>query len=206
MNLVDRLICEVDGALRTVFGAAHAERPLPATAASTVDRKDAAASIRLMRVNHAGEVSAQALYQGQAAVANSAETRALLLAAAKEERDHLAWCQSRLDELGGRSSRLNPFFYAGSFALGMASGVLGDKWSMGFLVETERQVEAHLGDHLQRLPESDTRSREILSAMREDEMHHAQTGLAHGGVELPLPVRMAMKAASRVMTKTSYWV
>lgn len=206
MNLVDRLICEVDSGLRTVFGAAHAERPLPAAAASPVDQNDAATSIRLMRVNHAGEVSAQALYQGQAAVANSAETRALLLQAAKEERDHLAWCQSRLDELGGTSSRLNPLFYAGSFALGMASGVLGDKWSMGFLVETERQVEAHLGDHLQRLPEGDARSREILSAMREDEMHHAQTGLEHGGAPLPLPVRLAMKAASRVMTKTSYWV
>jgi 3-demethoxyubiquinol 3-hydroxylase len=206
MNFVDRIICELDSGLRTVFASAHADRPMPAAAPASPNHDQVETSIRLMRVNHAGEVSAQALYQGQAAVANSSETRALLLDAAKEERDHLAWCQSRLDELGGTTSRLNPLFYAGSFLLGVASGVLGDKWSMGFLVETERQVEAHLGDHLQRLPEQDIRSREILTAMREDEMHHAQTGLERGGVALPLPVRAAMKAASRFMTKTAYWV
>ncbi len=207
MNLVDRLICELDTGLRTVFGAAHAERSIP-SGASNADQSSAkqTESIRLMRVNHAGEVSAQALYQGQALVAKTAQTRAVLLTAAKEERDHLAWCETRLDELGGHVSALNPIFYAGSFALGMASGVLGDKWSMGFLIETERQVEAHLVDHLQRLPPDDLRSREIIAAMRNDEIHHAETGVEHGGAPLPAPIRGAMRAVSQLMTQTSYWV
>jgi ubiquinone biosynthesis monooxygenase Coq7 len=212
MNLLDRFICEIDNGLRTVFATAHAERALPsrdvppAAELNPANKLDSAESVRLMRVNHAGEVSAQALYQGQALVAKSAQTRALLQDAAREERDHLAWCETRLDELGGSTSRLNPVFYAGSFALGVSSGLLGDKWSMGFLVETERQVEAHLDRHLARLPEGDGRSREILEAMREDEIHHAQTGLAHGGAELPLPVRSAMRAVSQLMTRSAYWV
>ena len=126
--------------------------------------------------------------------------------AAREERDHLAWCETRLSELGGSASRLNPVFYAGSFALGVASGLLGDKWSMGFLVETERQVEAHLSDHLGRLPETDSRSRKILEVMREDEIHHGQTGKAHGAAELPAPVRAAMKLVSNFMTRSAYWI
>ncbi len=163
-------------------------------------------SIRLMRVNHAGEVSAQALYQGQALVARAPETRVLLEHAAREERDHLAWCESRLNELGGTTSRLNPLFYAGSFALGVASGVLGDKWSMGFLVETERQVEAHLSDHLGRLPENDSKSRLILEAMRQDELHHGQNGMEHGAAKLPAPIQSVMKMVSKLMTRSAYWV
>jgi 3-demethoxyubiquinol 3-hydroxylase len=212
MNFIDQFICEIDAGLRTAFAPAYAERPLPVDAAeaasnnappNTVARQE---SIRLMRVNHAGEVSAQALYQGQALVAKTPETRAVLEHAAREERDHLAWCESRINELGGTTSRLNPLFYAGSFALGVASGVLGDKWSMGFLVETERQVEAHLGDHLGRLPEEDSKSRRILEAMREDEIHHGQTGMAHGAVTLPAPIRSAMKLVSTLMTRSAYWV
>ena len=226
MNFIDKLICEVDAGLRTTFAPAYADRPLPAdvekssaqsatksleistlpstfSALDTVSREK---SIRLMRVNHAGEVSAQALYQGQALVAKTPETRAVLEHAAREERDHLAWCESRLNELGGTRSRLNPLFYAGSFALGVASGVLGDKWSMGFLVETERQVEAHLSDHLGQLPEADGRSRRILEAMREDEIHHGQTGIAHGAASLPAPIQTVMKAVSTLMTRSSYWV
>jgi 3-demethoxyubiquinol 3-hydroxylase len=221
MNFIDKLICEVDAGLRTAFAPAYAERALPAnseksavdtgpietsanlSAYAALDSVSREKSIRLMRVNHAGEVSAQALYQGQALVAKTRETRAVLEHAAREERDHLAWCASRLD---GNTSRLNPLFYAGSFALGMASGVLGDKWSMGFLVETERQVEAHLNDHLGLLPEADGRSRRILEAMREDEIHHGQTGIAHGAASLPAPIQTAMKAVSTLMTRSSYWL
>jgi 3-demethoxyubiquinol 3-hydroxylase len=212
MNIVDRFIGEIDAGLRTAFAPAYAERPPPSGATETASHNvppDAAArekSIRLMRVNHAGEVSAQALYQGQALVAKTPETRSVLEHAAREERDHLAWCESRLNELGGATSRLNPLFYAGSFALGVASGVLGDKWSMGFLVETERQVEAHLSDHLDRLPESDSKSRRILEAMREDEIHHGQTGIEHGAAKLPAPVQSAMKLVSKLMTRSAYWV
>jgi 3-demethoxyubiquinol 3-hydroxylase len=224
MNFIDKLICEVDAGLRTAFATAYAERALPAdseksaadtglveisagpSAYAALDSVSREKSIRLMRVNHAGEVSAQALYQGQALVAKTRETRAVLEHAAREERDHLGWCASRLDELGGSTSRLNPLFYAGSFALGVASGILGDKWSMGFLVETERQVEAHLSDHLGLLPEADGRSRRILEAMREDEIHHGQTGIAHGAASLPAPIQRAMKAASTLMTRSSYWV
>lgn len=228
MNFIDKLICEIDAGLRTAFAPAYAERALPAdnkkstlddaaiessieTAKGTsgfaaLDMHSREKSIRLMRVNHAGEVSAQALYQGQALVAKTLETRAVLEHAAREERDHLAWCGVRLDELGGTPSRLNPLFYAGSFALGVASGVLGDKWSMGFLVETERQVEAHLSDHLGQLPEDDGRSRRILEAMREDEIHHGQTGISHGAAELPPPVKAAMKAVSTFMTRSAAWI
>jgi 3-demethoxyubiquinol 3-hydroxylase len=212
MNIVDRFICEIDAGLRTAFAPAFAERPLPSCAAETAsnnvppDATEREESIRLMRVNHAGEVSAQALYQGQALVAKTPETRTVLEHAAREERDHLAWCESRLNELGGAVSRLNPVFYAGSFALGVASGVLGDKWSMGFLVETERQVEAHLSDHLGRLPESDSKSRLILEAMRQDEIHHGQTGIEHGAAKLPAPIQTVMKMVSKLMTRSAYWV
>jgi ubiquinone biosynthesis monooxygenase Coq7 len=212
MNLVDRLICEIDTGLRTVFAKAHADRRLPKpaeNAGSSAVMLDAAAqaeSVRLMRVNHCGEVCAQALYQGQALVAKDAEVKKLLLTAAGEEHDHLAWCDARLAELGGRSSYLSPVFYAGSFGLGVVSGLLGDKWSMGFLVETERQVEAHLHDHLGRMSPDDTGSRAILEAMREDEIRHGQSGQAHGAEPLPRPVRAAMRGVSKVMTNTTYWV
>jgi 3-demethoxyubiquinol 3-hydroxylase len=209
MNFIDRLLCEVDTGLRTVFAHAHAERALPANAHTLAPGGDKAAvgeSVRLMRVNHTGEVCAQALYQGQALLARTDETRALLLQAAREERDHLAWCETRLDELGGGVSRLNPLFYAGSFAMGVASGLVGDKWSLGFLVETERQVEAHLTEHLGLLAEDDQRSREIVEKMREDEIHHGQSGKDHGAAVLPAPVVAGMRAVSKLMTHTAYWV
>jgi ubiquinone biosynthesis monooxygenase Coq7 len=213
MNLRDRLICELDIALRTVFAKAHAERaqPLPAARPSGAtrpepDKPQIEESIRLMRVNHCGEVCAQALYQGQALVAKADQARGLLLNAAKEEHDHLAWCESRLHQMGGKTSRLSPMFYAGSFGLGVVSGLLGDKWSMGFLVETERQVEAHLHDHLNRMSPADAGSRAILEVMREDEIRHGDAGKQLGAMSLPRPVTVAMSLFSKVMTRSAYWV
>lgn len=211
MNFIDRLICEVDAGLRTVFAPAHAQRTVafgpPAPDLEGVPSEaERQRSIALMRVNHAGEVCAQALYQGQAMVARTLETRQLLEQAAHEERDHLSWCQQRLVELGGRTSGLTPIFYAGSFTLGVASGLLGDRWSMGFLVETERQVEAHLDEHLSLLPDADSRSRDVLAAMRADEIKHAQSGLDHGATDLPVPAKALMRGVSKVMTTATYWV
>lgn len=214
MNFIDRVICEIDTGLRVVFAPAHAERPLPVSkegiarnsAAMPIHSHEIKEAARLMRVNHTGEVCAQALYQGQALIARTLATHNLLLHAAREEHDHLAWCEARLDGLGGVTSRLNPLFYAGAFSLGVASGLMGDKWSMGFLVETERQVETHLGDHLHRWPPADHASRAVLTAMQADETRHAQAGLDHGGAALPAPIQAAMRAFSRVMTATSYWV
>jgi ubiquinone biosynthesis monooxygenase Coq7 len=157
-------------------------------------------------VNHCGEVCAQALYQGQALVAKADQARGLLLNAAKEEHDHLAWCESRLHQMGGKTSRLSPMFYAGSFGLGVVSGLLGDKWSMGFLVETERQVEAHLHDHLNRMSPADAGSRAILEVMREDEIRHGDAGKQLGAMSLPRPVTVAMSLFSKVMTRSAYWV
>ena len=213
MNLRDRLICEIDTGIRTVFAKARAGRPQPLpdssahattkAAPSDIDLKE---SIRLMRVNHCGEVCAQALYQGQALVAKEDQTRKLLLSSAKEEHDHLAWCESRLSELGGRKSQLSPLFYAGAFSMGVVSGLLGDKWSMGFLVETERQVEAHLHDHLGWISPDDTGSRAILEAMREDEIRHGQAGAQLGANALPSPAKAAMSLFSAVMTRSTYWI
>jgi ubiquinone biosynthesis monooxygenase Coq7 len=170
---------------------------------SEAEKRDSAA---LMRVNHAGEIAAQALYHGQALVARSAATRALLLKAAHEETDHLAWCETRLKELDSRPSLLNPLWYAGSFAIGAAAALLGDRMSLGFVVETERQVEGHLDDHLTRLPQDDTRSRAILQTMRTDEIAHGVSAKAAGGAELPSPVRFLMRNTARLMTSTAYWI
>ena len=163
-------------------------------------------SARLMRVNHAGEVAAQALYHGQAFMAKDDATRNWLLAAAQEEAEHLAWCEQRLTELGSRPSLLNPFWYAGSFAIGAIAAAVSDRVSLGFVAETERQVETHLTDHLGRLPDEDARSRAILEAMRTDEVAHGTRAKAAGGIELPAPVRFLMRRASRVMTRTAYWI
>jgi ubiquinone biosynthesis monooxygenase Coq7 len=160
----------------------------------------------LMRVNHTGEICAQALYQGQALTARNATARAALEQAAVEETDHLAWTAQRIEELGGRASVLNPLWYAGSFALGAAAGFLGDKWNLGFLAETERQVEGHLEGHLDRLPAQDEKSRAIVNEMKVDEARHARTAVDHGAAELPEPVTLAMKLGSRVMTRTAYWI
>ena len=159
-----------------------------------------------MRVNHSGEVCAQALYQGQALTAREPSARRALEQAAAEETEHLAWTERRIAALGGSKSVLNPLFYAGSFVIGAASGLLGDKWNLGFLAETERQVAHHLEGHLQRLPAEDRKSRAILEQMRDDEARHATSASNHGGAELPEPVKAAMKVSSKVMTETAYWL
>jgi len=163
-------------------------------------------AIALMRVNHAGEVAAQALYHGQSLTARDPSVRAALERAAREENDHLVWCRDRLAALGGRTSRLDPLWYAGSFAIGALAGLAGDRWSLGFLAETERQVVAHLEDHLARLPPGDRQSRAVLEQMREDEGRHATTAMAAGGGELPPPLRHLMRLTSRIMTRTAYWI
>lgn len=213
MNLRDRLICELDTGMRTMFAKARSGRPQPLPSIANPDAADPVAdkaaieeSIRLMRVNHCGEVCAQALYQGQALVAKADQTRSLLVQAAKEEHDHLAWCESRLGEMGGDKSRLIPLFYAGAFSVGVVSGLLGDKWSMGFLVETERQVETHLHNHLGRISPTDTRSRVIIETMREDEIRHGQSGSQLGAMPLPRPIKTAMSMFARVMTGSTYWI
>lgn len=203
----DRWLVAADNALRTLSGSAGAARPAPGSGADGPARADERRhSAGLMRVNHSGEICAQALYAGQAIVARDPAVRSALDRAAGEERDHLDWCRARLGELGARPSVLDPMWYLGSFALGVASGLAGDRWSLGFLVETERQVERHLDGHLEMLPGSDARSRAIIEQMRADEIDHGRSGEALGARELPLPVKAAMKIASRVMTRTAYWV
>ena len=167
---------------------------------------EAREAVALMRVNHVGEVCAQALYDAQALAARSPELRAMFEQAAREEADHLAWTEERIRELGGRTSLLNPLWYGGAFAIGLAAARIGDRASLGFMAETERQVEQHLQGHLQRLPESDVASRAIVAQMKDDEVRHADAATALGGAELPLPVRMAMRLAARVMTRTARYL
>jgi ubiquinone biosynthesis monooxygenase Coq7 len=204
----DRLILAFDRALRTVFGSSHAARPMPGEdlPESELDPAQRAEAAALMRINHVGEVCAQALYQGQALTARSAASRDALQRAAEEEVDHLAWTERRIGELGGRRSLLNPLWYAGSYAIGAAAGIAGDRWNLGFVAETERQVIAHLDSHLKRVSHQDARTRAVLIAMKRDEAKHATNALHMGGSELPLVVRLAMKATAKVMTTTSYWV
>ena len=205
---LDRLITAFDNGLRTLLAPAHSARAVPGAALAepemTAPERQVAAA--LMRVNHTGEICAQALYQGQALTARNATARAALEQAAAEETDHLAWTAQRIEELGGRASLLNPLWYAGSFALGAAAGFLGDKWNLGFLAETERQVEGHLEGHLDRLPAQDGKSRAIVNEMKVDEARHACTALEHGAAELPEPAKLAMKLGSRIMTRTAYWI
>lgn len=205
MTPIDRVLSSIDNALRTVAGSAHAGRPSPASAHADTEMaaEDRALSGALMRVNHVGEVCAQALYQAQALTARHEGLRQKMLHAAKEETDHLAWTQQRMDELGARPSLLNPLWYAGSFAIGLLAGRLGDARSLGFVVETERQVEQHLAGHLSRLPVADERSRAIVATMQDDERRHADEALEAGAKELPQPVRWLMKGAARVMTGTA---
>jgi len=204
----ERLITEFDRALRTLAGVPAAQRPSPGealeeTALPDPARREAAA---LMRVNHCGEVCAQALYQGQALTARNATIRAALERAAAEEQDHLAWSSARITELGGRTSVLNPLWYAGSLIIGAAAGRAGDAWNLGFLKETERQVEAHLQSHLDRLPAADRRTHAIVRQMQQDEAGHAAMAQRLGARSMPAPVRGLMKAVARVMTTVSYWV
>ncbi|MBK8523891.1 MAG: 2-polyprenyl-3-methyl-6-methoxy-1,4-benzoquinone monooxygenase [Betaproteobacteria bacterium] len=207
MNL-DRLIVEFDKSLRTVFASSVSARPipgdeLPEAHLDPAERQHAAA---LMRVNHVGEVCAQALYQGQAIASSSVETRVELAKAAQEETEHLAWTEARIAALGGRKSFLNPVWYGGSLVLGMLAGHLGDAWSLGFLAETERQVGIHLDDHLGRLPAADEKSRQVLLQMQSDEAAHAAAAVQLGASELPVAARVVMQAASRVMTRTAYFI
>jgi len=177
--------------------------PVPSPQLSEADRRESAA---LMRVNHSGEVAAQALYHGQALISRSAATRDLLLRAAHEEADHLAWCETRLKELDSRPSLLVPLWYCGSFAIGALAAAMGDRTSLGFVVETERQVEGHLNEHLARLPADDTRSRAILNVMRTDEIEHGATAKSAGASELPAPVRALMRHVAKVMTTAAHWI
>ena len=209
-RLLDPLIAAADRALRAIAAPAHAARPYPGGAAAqpTTDLTDSGRrrSAALMRVNHAGEVAAQALYHGQALVTRSPATRELLLKAAHEEADHLGWCEQRLRELHARPSLLNPLWYAGSFAIGAVAAAFGDGASLGFVAETERQVEGHLDEHLQRLPQADVTSRAVVAAMRSDEIAHAGTARAAGAIELPGLIRELMRATAKMMTRTAYWL
>jgi 3-demethoxyubiquinol 3-hydroxylase len=205
---VDRLILEFDRALRAVAGVAQSSRPSPAADQPEGSMDDPARghAAALMRVNHVGEVCAQALYQGQALTARDPSTRSAFEKAAREEEDHLAWSAQRIRELGGRPSLLNPLWYAGALAIGAAAGALGDRWNLAFLAETERQVEEHLTGHLGDLPQEDRRTRAVVEAMRADEARHRASAVALGAAELPEPVRRAMRLASKVMTTVAYRV
>ena len=209
LSPLDRLLSGIDAALRTAtaapmrYGRPNPAADLPDIAMSETDRSHAAG---LMRVNHAGEVAAQGLYQGHAAVARDVRIEADMRRAADEERDHLGWCEERLRELGQAPSRLSPVWYVGAFAIGAASGILGDKWSLGFIEETERQVSEHLSGHLQRLPEDDVRSRAIVEKMRAEEEVHGANARDAGAAELPPPVRAVMRLTARLMTGSAYWI
>jgi 3-demethoxyubiquinol 3-hydroxylase len=212
MSLLDPFIISLDNALRTLSGVSRASRPnpgaqlaaMPPTEELTPDERQLAGS--LMRVNHVGEVCAQALYQAQAITARSPQLRQQMQLAAREETDHLVWTQARLDELGAHASWLNPLWYAGAFGIGLVAGRLGDRTSLGFVVETERQVEQHLAEHLGRLPAADVKSRAIVSAMQADERRHADEAGAAGAAELPAPVRWLMRASAKLMTTTAHHV
>lgn len=205
---LDKLISTFDTGLRTIFA-----KPMPSRARPDADIQDAPLSdeekqhaAALMRINHVGEVCAQALYSGQALVSRDDTIVNALKQAAIEETDHLAWCEGRIAELGGRKSLLNPLWYVGSFGLGVTAGLLGDRWNLGFLAETEKQVEAHLASHLDMLSPDDRKTRKIVEQMQSDEREHASTAQQLGGIALPLPVQFGMKIASKMMTKTAYYV
>jgi ubiquinone biosynthesis monooxygenase Coq7 len=204
----DKLIIEFDKALRTVFAPAATVRAMPGSSLPEADLDEAERShaAALMRVNHAGEVCAQALYQGQAVTSRDPAIREALRSAAREETEHLNWTERRITELHGRKSLLNPLWYAGSLSLGVFAGVLGDRWNLGFLAETERQVEAHLDDHLGRLPAADRRSLAVLEQMKEDESRHAETAMKLGAATFPAPLRTGMRWGARLMTRTAYWI
>jgi ubiquinone biosynthesis monooxygenase Coq7 len=204
--MLDKLIIEFDKGLKTLTASAHSARPHPdeSTQETELSADEKRHAVGLMRINHCGEVCAQALYNGQALTAKNPQTVQALQQASKEETEHLAWCEKRIQELGGHTSLFNPLWYTGSFALGAIAGAIGDKWNLGFLAETERQVGAHLDKHLQELPTNDEKSRAILEQMKIDEAEHANTAIRLGGAELPKPVKAAMKQMSKVMTSTTY--
>jgi 3-demethoxyubiquinol 3-hydroxylase len=212
MNFLDPYLTSLDHALRTLAGVTHAARVSPAaemaqfTPNEGMDEPERRLAGGMMRVNHVGEVCAQALYQAQALTARSPEMRQQMQDAAREEADHLAWTQSRLDELGAHASWLNPLWYAGAFGIGCLAGQLGDRMSLGFVVETERQVEQHLAGHMDRLPTTDRRSRAIVAAMQADERRHADHALAAGAAELPAAARVLMRLAAKLMTGTARYI
>ena len=210
LSFLDRCIAELDTAVRVSCAPARTSAANPAGDAPPADAELSTAerdlSARLMRVNHAGEIAAQALYRGQALVAGNSLLGQELLSAADEEHAHLAWCQTRVTELGSHVSYLTPLWYSGSFLIGVAAGLAGDRASLGFLAETEKQVTEHLDSHLQKLPESDRRSRMILEKMREDEIKHGTNAMASGGEELPEPAISVMRFTSRIMTTLAYGI
>jgi ubiquinone biosynthesis monooxygenase Coq7 len=207
MPNIDHVILGIDTALRTLCGVSRATRPMPRAddgpSLTETERRQAAA---LMRVNHCGEVCAQALYQGQSLASSSARIKSALAKAAHEEADHLAWSAQRIGELGGRASLLNPLWYTGSLAIGYLAGKAGDEWNLGFLAETEKQVEQHLQGHLERLSPRDATTRAVIESMQREEAGHARTAEALGAHELPQPLKRAMRALARVMTTVSYWL
>jgi ubiquinone biosynthesis monooxygenase Coq7 len=207
-SIADRIIGEIDRAIKVLAAPTRASREFPTTAGGELLQAEPQRqqSRRLMRVNHAGEVAAQALYQGGALTARQPAVADAMRRAADEERDHLAWCEQRLGELNGSTSLLNPLWYAGSFAIGALAGALGDRTSLGFIAETEKQVEIHLRDHIDRLPAADQRSRAILEQMTQDERSHGAQAASLGGKELPSPLRALMRLTSRAMTLGSYWL
>lgn len=205
----DTLIAHADRVLRTLAGHAKTtgrDNPADASEHSELNDDEVKLSAQLMRVNHAGEVAAQALYQGQSLTARNKQVQEKLTQAAEEENDHLAWCRKRLDELDERTSVLDPFWYLGSLAIGATAGLAGDKWSLGFLAETERQVVQHIDSHLEKLPDTDHKTRAILEQMHKDENQHATTAIEQGAAELPEAIKRGMKFVSTIMTKSSFWV
>ena len=208
-STLDRLVGQLDQALHTVFGPAPPPgRPNPAQRNTEVELNEAERELagRLMRINHVGEICAQALYQGQAMTARLPEVREKMEQASREENDHLAWTEERLRELGTHASYLNPLWYSGSYALGALAGIIGDKWSLGFIAETEKQVVEHLTDHLQRIPTADVKCRAILEQMRSDESQHATVAIESGAAGMPDPVKQLMRGASKIMTCTACWI
>ena len=203
---LDEWIASADQALRTLSGGSHAARTRPVAPEAELTPQERRLSGALLRVDHVGEVCAQALYQAQALASRSPHLRQQMQRAAAEEVDHLAWTERRLAELGARTSLLNPLWYAGAFGIGLVAGLAGDRWSLGFVVETERQVEQHLAGHLERLPSADAPSRAIVEQMKVDEAQHAETAQSAGAAELPSAVKLAMRMAARVMTRTAHYV
>lgn len=207
-SFIDDLISNIDNGVRTLFGGNHASRANPADSQQEGELSDTDKQLagRLMRINHAGEVAAQGLYQGQALTAKLPKVREQMEQAAQEEVDHLAWCKTRAKELGTDTSKLDPLWYAGSITIGAIAGLAGDKWSLGFVNETEKQVVKHLEGHLEKLPHEDKKSRAILEQMKTDEQHHATLAQDAGAEQLPEPVKKAMTLVSKIMTKSAYWV
>lgn len=206
---IDSIIGVADNALKTLFGgyqATERKNPADSTEQDDLSDKETKHAAGLMRINHCGEVCAQALYQGQALTAKLPDIREKMIQAAAEENDHLSWCSNRLEELDSHTSLLNPLWYVSSFSIGAIAGILGDKWSLGFVAETEHQVVRHLENHLETLPESDSKSREIIKQMKVDELQHATQAEQAGGSQLPMPIKQAMKGMAKVMTKTTYWI